>query len=61
MEKIEIIPIAKKKLERRGIPEERVRETVYEPDQLVAGYGGREVAQKKYFIRSKEYLLRSNL
>lgn len=28
------------------------------PDQIVKGYGGRKVAQKKYFIRNKKYLLR---
>ena len=28
------------------------------PDQMVDGYDGRSVAQKKYIIGSKEYLLR---
>jgi len=58
MEKFEIIPIAKKKLERRGIPQEWVGETINNPDQIVDGYGDRKVAQKKYLIQEKEYLLR---
>ena len=55
---IEIIPIARKKLERKGISEEWIKETINGPDQMVDGYGGRSVAQKKYIIGSKEYLLR---
>ena len=58
MKNIEIIPIARKKLERRGISEEWIKETINSPDQMVDGYGGRRVAQKKYIIESKEYLLR---
>ena len=58
MKKIEIIPIARKKLERRGITEERIRETINFPAQIVVGYGGRKVAHKKYMIEDKEYLLR---
>lgn len=58
MEKIEIIPIARRKLERRGIPEDWIRETINSPTQVVEGYGGRKVAHKKYVIEDKEYLLR---
>lgn len=58
MRKIEIIPIARKKLERRGLSEEWIRETINQPDQTVGGYGGRKVAQKKYVLANKEYLLR---
>jgi transcription elongation factor len=58
MKKIEIIPIAKKKSGRRGIPVEWIEETINYPDQIVEGYGGRKVAQKKYMIKDKEYLLR---
>ena len=58
MKRIEIIPIARKKLARRGITEEWVRETINYPAQIVDGYGGRKVAQKKYMIEGKEYLLR---
>jgi hypothetical protein len=28
------------------------------PDQVVAGYGDRKIAQKKYHIEEKEFLLR---
>lgn len=58
MKRIEIIPIAWKKLARRGIPEGWVRETINFPEQIVEGYGGRKVAHKKYIIEGKEYLLR---
>jgi hypothetical protein len=58
MKEIEIIPIARKKLERRGIPEEWVGETINTPGQIVSGYGGRKVAHRKYMVGSKEYLLR---
>lgn len=58
MKKIEIIPLAMKKSERRGIPEEWVIETMSSPAQIVDGYGGRKVAQRKYMIEDKEYLLR---
>ncbi|NWF93997.1 MAG: DUF4258 domain-containing protein [Syntrophaceae bacterium] len=58
MSKIEIIPIAKNKLKRRGIPEEWIKEALENPSQIVQGYGGRKIAQKKYFLREKEYLLR---
>ena len=46
----EIIPIARKKLSRRGISEAWVKETIDVPDQTLDGYGGRKVAQKKYMI-----------
>jgi hypothetical protein len=58
MKKIEIIPIARKKSERRGIPEEWIKESVNFPDQVVGGYGGRKVAHRKYMVKDKEYLLR---
>ena len=58
MKEIEIIPIAKRKLEKRGIPEAWVRETVNSPAQSVKGYGGRKVAHNKYIIENREYLLR---
>ncbi|NIN91910.1 DUF4258 domain-containing protein [bacterium] len=58
MKKIEIIPMAKKKMERRRIPEEWVTETINSPAQTVEGYGRRNVAQKKYMVKDKQYLLR---
>jgi len=58
MKEIELIPIAKKKSERRGISERWITETLSSPDQIVEGYGGRKVAHKRYIIEGKEYLLR---
>lgn len=58
MKKIEIIPIAQKKLDRRSILEDWVLETMNRPDQVANGYGGRKVAHKKYEIEGKEFLLR---
>jgi len=55
---IEIIPVAIKKLKKRNIQQEWVVEAVNGPDQVVDGYGGREVAQKKRIIDEKEYLIR---
>lgn len=48
-------------MNRRGIGEEQVYETVRSPDQLVQGYRGRKIAQKKYRRKGKEYLLRAVL
>jgi hypothetical protein len=58
MKKIEIIPIAKGKLERRKITNDWIIEAINYPGQIVEGYGGRKVAQRKYKIDGKEYLLR---
>ena len=53
MKKIEIIPVAKKKSGWRGIPGEWIEETINYPDQIVEGYRGRQVAQRKYVIKDK--------
>ena len=58
MKKVEIIPIAKRKVARRNIPENWIIETVNSPMEVMAGYGGRQVAHRKYIIDDKEYLLR---
>ncbi len=58
MKEIEIIPLALKKALRRGIPEGWIRETVESPEQVMEGYGGRNVAHRKYLKDEKEYLLR---
>jgi len=58
MPDVKIIPIADKKLKRRGISKKWVRETLNSPIQIVEGYGGRKVAHGKYMIEDKEYLLR---
>jgi len=56
--KVEIIPLAQKKMARRGIPESQVEETLATSEQVVEGYGGRRVAQKRIIIQGKERLLR---
>lgn len=58
MKKIEIIPIAEKKIRQRGIERSLVIETATHPPQIAEGYGGRKVAQRKLQIDGKEYLLR---
>jgi len=58
MKEIEIIPLARRKMERRGIPESWVSETLQSPQQIVEGHGGRLVAQQRRRIRRKERLLR---
>ncbi|OIO42813.1 MAG: hypothetical protein CO148_00830 [Nitrospirae bacterium CG_4_9_14_3_um_filter_41_27] len=58
MKKINIIPLAQKKSGKRGIPQNWIEETVYSPGQIVSGYGGRKVAQRRYIVEGKEYLLR---
>jgi len=55
---VEIIPIAERKLARRGIKKELVENTILYPTQIVDGYGGRKVAHKKVSLDNKEYLLR---
>jgi DUF438 domain-containing protein len=56
--KIEIIPIAERKLVKRGIRREWVEDAVMKPMQVVVGYGARRVAHKKILIAGKDYLLR---
>jgi hypothetical protein len=58
VKKVEIIPIAERKSERRGIKREWIEDAVINPAQIVDGYGGRKVAHKKVFVDDKEYLLR---
>ena len=58
MKEIEIIPLARRKMERRGIPELWVREALRSADQIVRGHGGRLVAQQRRRVRRKEKLLR---
>ena len=55
---IEIIPIAVKKLQKRKIRQEWVIDAVKNPEQVLEGYGYREVAQKKIIINEKQYLIR---
>lgn len=58
MKKVEIIPIAQQKAERRGIQKGQIEDAIINPGQVVSGYGGRKVAHKKFFMDNKEYLLR---
>ncbi len=58
MKEIEIIPIASKKAEKRGIKKEQIEDIALHPMQVVDGYGGRKVAQSKIIIEEKAYLLR---
>jgi hypothetical protein len=58
MKEIEIIPLARKKMGRRGIPEKWVIQALTLPDQIVEGYGGRSVAHRRHGIRGKDRLLR---
>lgn len=55
---VHIIPIARGKLQKRGISEDQVRQAVEQPDEIVTGHGGRRVAHRKVAGQSKEYLLR---
>lgn len=56
--RLEIIPLALKKIRRRKIPIEWGEETVSNPNQVVEGYEGRRVAQKVYYVKDKKMLLR---
>jgi len=58
MKSIEIIPLALKKIERRQVPREWIEETLRAPEQIVEGYRGRKVRQKRYIVNGKECLLR---
>jgi hypothetical protein len=58
MKKIEIIPLAKRKMERRGIRQLWVTEALTSPEQIVEGHGGRWVAQQRRRIGRREKLLR---
>lgn len=58
MKGIEIIPLALKKIKQRKIPHQWIEETLNSPEQIVGGYEGRKVRQKKYVLSGKEMLLR---
>ena len=58
MKGIEIIPLARRKIERRGIPEAWVGDALQNADQVVEGHGGRSVAQQRRRIRRREKLFR---
>ena len=58
MKGIEIIPLARRKIERRGIPKAWVGDALQNADQVVEGHGGRSVAQQRRRIRRREKLFR---
>lgn len=58
MKEIEIIPLAMKKMSQRKISAAWVKEAIRKPEQIVEGYGGRNVAHCRYEIHGKEKLLR---
>ena len=58
MKEIEIIPLAKRKMARRGIPESWVGEALRSAEQIVKGHGSRLVVHQRRRIRRKEKLLR---
>jgi len=58
VKEIEIIPIAMRKMRRRGIPDVWVTEALNRPDQIVEGYEGRQVAHRRHRVSDKEVLLR---
>jgi hypothetical protein len=58
IKEIDIIPLAMRKMERRGIPESWVTEALKSADQIVEGHGGRKVAQQRRRVRRREKLLR---
>jgi hypothetical protein len=58
MKAVEIIPIARRKLDRRGIPDAWVHETLRTPEQIVPGHGQRLVAQRRWELRGTTFLLR---
>jgi hypothetical protein len=58
MKKIEIIPLAKRKMERRRIPVTWVVEALRSADQIVEGHGARSVAQQRRKVRRRQMLLR---
>ena len=58
MKRIEIIPLALKKIKQRRVPIDWIKETLNSPEQVVDGYGGRKIRQKKYILDDREMLLR---
>jgi len=58
MKEIELIPLARKKIAKGGIPEAWVGDALRNAHQVVEGHGGRSVAQQRRRIRRREKLLR---
>lgn len=58
MYKIEIIPLALKKINQREIPLEWIHETLKLPEQTMESYLKRKIYHKKYKVKDKDMLLR---
>lgn len=58
MKPIEIIPLARRKMVRRGINEDLVKHALLHPEQIVEGYGGRLVAHRRLKLGKETQLLR---
>lgn len=58
MKVVEIIPLAKRKMNRRSISEDLVKHTLLHPEQIVKGYGGRLVAHRRLKLNKEAQLLR---
>lgn len=58
MKDIEIIPLARRKMAKRGIPEAWVSDALRMPGHIVAGHGGRSVAQQQRKVRRRDTILR---
>ena len=54
---IVIIPLAAKKAGKRAIPTEWIEETILKPEQKTAGYGGRNVYQRRYQMMGRSQQL----
>jgi hypothetical protein len=48
MKKVNIIPIARGKADRRGIKAEWIEDALAKPDQVVSGYGGEKLHRREY-------------
>lgn len=55
---IELIPLAKIKMQKRGIKKDMVIETLEEPDAISEGHSGRKIAQRLYTYEDDKKLLR---
>lgn len=58
MYKIEIIPLALKKINQREIPLDWIYETLKFSEQTIESYLGRKIYHKKYKVKDKDMLLR---
>lgn len=55
---LEIIPLARKKIDQREIPNDWIHQTISQPERSIAGHSGRWISQRKFNRSGKVYLLR---